>query len=213
MSKSNILLALTLVLFVFLQSCKNSPTEVSENLNPDNSYTPLVVGTESQYYNSSGLRLTTKIAGKATREDGQEVFIEQIRSRHESTFQYSYLFIKDGYYYSTSLIKTGSSDNPYGENRLAKPNLQDGESWYVNQNVADSIKSLATSEFIGEMTTNAGTFKDVYKVHFVYNSKHDTSDVYYAKGIGQIAIGSNSDIFYLGYLKIGDKKYGNQFTE
>ena len=209
MIKQIILSAFLLFVFIIFNSC-DSATEVTENPSFDNSYTPLKVGIETQFfYYSDSTYLNNKISGKAIREDGQEVFIETHAKSNGSGINYSYSFIKNGYFYKTSLIKTVYEENPFGEIRIAKPYPQDGDSWYFSE-ASDSEPILYTAHFIGEMVTPAGVFEDVYSFQYKFKFFPDTVKVYYAKGIGCIGSSSHQGLVLVNYVKTADKEYGKQ---
>jgi hypothetical protein len=200
-------------IFIIFQSC-DSPTAVIETQDFDNSYTPLKVGIEKQYfYYWDSTYQNSKISGKAYREDRQEVFIEESNTLiNPNQVHSSYLFIRDGYLYSTSLVKKFSESNPCGEIRISKVYPKDGDSWYSNQSAPDSAKLLITSKYVGDMITPAGTFKDVVSMQYIDESfgYPDTVNVYYVKGIGHIGSSSQFGLALVNYVKIGDKVYGVQ---
>ncbi|MFA7419826.1 MAG: hypothetical protein WCZ90_09085 [Melioribacteraceae bacterium] len=123
MLKSIISNFVVLILLLILYSC-SSPSENKDSLDLSNSYTPLNVGVVKQYvYASDGTYLNIQISGKAIREDGQEVYVEEVSSSSliNPSIHTDYVFIRNGYFYSSSLINRKLNESPYQEIRVAKP--------------------------------------------------------------------------------------------
>ncbi len=200
---------------IIFQSC-DSPTAFIETQDFNNSYTPLKVGIEKQYfYYSDSTYQNSKISGKAYREDGQEVFIQESNtSRNPNQIHSSYRFIRDGYLYSTSLIKRYSDPNPFGEIRISKEFPKDGDSWYLNQSTPDSLNILFTSKYIGDFVTPAKSFTDVFSMQYIDESFGfpDTVNVYYVKGLGHLGSSTHSGFVLINYAKIDNKEYGKQVS-
>lgn len=198
-------------IFLLGLSC-SSPTNVADTGENIASYSPLRVGIIKQSFSfADSTYQTSKILGRAFREDGQEVYISEITSssKHITDIRtYGYQFIKNGYLYSTLLVKGDLKLNPYHEVRIAKEFPDNGDSWILNPSAIDSNKILFTAFYIGQMTTPAGVFQDVFKYKFYDDTKLDTSTVYYAKGIGSIGSLSKYGLVLVNYVKIEDKEYG-----
>lgn len=199
----NILFLVYILLSV--HSC-SSPTDVVEEEN-DNSFTPLSVGMIHQYFNFTDSSYSyDDIAGRAIREDGQEVFIGRHLSYPNPPHNF-YQFKRDGFLYSTSLIKRVGEYNPFSEIRIAKEFPQNGDIWLQ---APDSQKISITTHYIEEMPTPAGVIQDVVSYQFVdiYSPTLDTINVYYAKDIGRIGSLTQYGLVLLNYAKIGTDEYG-----
>ncbi len=194
-------------ILIFGHSC-SSPTDFSEVDETGESYTPLKVGILKQYVNNSdGTYQNTKISGRASREDGQEVYIKESNtSSTNNSIHFSYLFVRDGYLYATSLVKRDTYENPYNETRIAEVFAEDGHNWRIYDSKATSF----TAHYIGQMTTPAGVFQDVFNYQYFDTISADTAKVYYAKGIGHIGSLTKSRLVLVNYVKIEDKEYGQQ---
>jgi hypothetical protein len=202
------------LLIAIPQSC-DSPTSVVDDQNFDDSFTPLKVGIEKQYfYYSDSSYQNSRISGIAFREDGQKVFIEESNlSEDPNNIHSSYEFIRDGFLYLTSLNKSEYlNQNPYREIRIAKTYAQNGNTWFLIQNEPDSTNILYTAIDIGDLTTPAGTFNNVMSMQYISYSFGfpDTVNVYYAKGIGNIGSSSHSGLVLVNYVKIDNMEYGSQ---
>jgi len=204
-----------LLLIAISQSC-DSPTSVVDDQNFDDSFTPLKVGIERQYfYYSDSSYQNTRISGIAFRADSQKVFIEESSlSKDPNNIDSSYMFIRDGFLYLTSLIKSEYlSQNPYREIRIAKTYAQNGNTWLLIQNEPDSTNILYTAIDIGDLMTPAGTFNNVMNMQYInyFFGFPDTVNVYYAKGIGNIGgSSSHSGLVLVNYVKIDNMEYGSQ---
>ncbi len=207
MFKLFILFASVVSIFAF-----NSCTSPTAPISPAKSYTPLSAGLEKQYYYTDSLYQNNKIYSKATREDGQEVYIQATDMNSPNGFyiNYSYYFIRNGYYYSTSLIKYDDPNNPYHEMRIGKVYPKDGDSWTLRSDLPDSVQIIFTAHFVGSMSTPAGVFRDVYDFRFYDPGNKDIVHVYYAPGIGNIGSKTKDSTVLLNYVKIDGTELGKQ---
>lgn len=199
--------------FLFSLFILNSCTSTTEPTSLVEGYVILKVGLVKQYYNYNDSTYTNdKIYGKAIREDGQEVYIgaHSNSSPYIHQIDYSYYFIRDGYYYFTSLINYGDEKNPFHEQRIGKVYPKEGDSWYLDDNAPDSTKIQFIAHYIGQMTTPAGTFPNVYEYQFYDPEVKESYHVYYAEGVGSLGSISSRNKALLNYAKIDDKDYGEQ---
>lgn len=197
-------------LFFVETGCNSSPTAPVAS---QGNYAPLQTGMVKQYYDSTdNYYQNNKIYGTATREDGQKVYVEYIStsSRITNSIFQTYYFIRDGYYYASSLVKTGDSANPYQEVKIGKVHPQDGDTWTINYDQPDSSQLNITAKYVGDFSTPAGVFNNVYDFQYQDNLNNQLVHLYYAENIGHIATIEGNLKFLLNYAKIGDKEYGVQ---
>lgn len=212
-----------IILFIFLLiyfiGCKKSPTEVYPI---EDNYMSLHVGDIRQFYLAKATDTSYalwKITGKAFRSDGQEVFIsEWYINSLDSNSMYTYEFIRDGFYYGTSMDSTSDyPGNSYLEERLAPIDPFDGETFIqtIGVNNIDSSQNYNTVKYLGEYDTPAGKFKNVYNIignRGVFNSLQVKT--YYAKNWGYLGIAyinsfNNLDLMaVVNYMKIDGKEIG-----
>lgn len=209
MSKS-IFYAASFIFSLFLIGCSSPTSPTSSTAN----YTPLNVGLEKQYYSyTDNAYQTDNIAGKVTREDGQEVFIVKVeyKSPKDNQVDYSYVFTRNGFYYATSLINDkDDSKNPFHEMRIGKLNPKEGDSWVLREDMPDSLKIKFTANYVGELSTPAGQFQNVFDYYYFDPAKNDTTHVYYANGVGNIGSVTGHDKALINYVKTDKEELGQK---
>ena len=191
------------ILLAFI-SCSSNSTESEESTD----YMSLAVGDIREYFDTGIEEYQTwEIKGKIKRSDGLDVFVGEWSSSIDTFTWSSYYAISDNYFISTELEKTNNSENPYHEQRLAKINPKDGDRWVHTLGVADSEKVYFSAKYIGNHSTLAEEFKDV----FVFTLS-DVLTIYDAKYYGNVGNSSpldNTFTISLNYAKISGKEIGN----
>lgn len=210
------------IILLGILGCENSTEPIDEN--DLNAYMSLHIGDIRQFhmpYSSFDTIYTlTKVTGKTFRSDGTEVFITEwytYNLNNENKYL-TYDFIRDGYYITTKLDSTKTytyPGNPYDEQKLAKINPIENETWlqiegYYNP---DSSQYYLTAKHLDYYETPAGKFKDVFCfINTRGEPNTEGSKTYYAKYYGYLGIAFTDDIrdlFIVNYLKINGKEVGN----
>lgn len=197
---------IVLIAFSVIISCDSNSSEPEDI----NEYMSLSVG-DIREYSITDLNMYQiwEIKAKTKRVDNTEVYIGQWSSNLDSVDQndISYYFIRDGYFFSTNLVMTANVGNPFNEQKLAKIYPKDGDKWVHTEGGTDSNKSYFYSKYIGDYTTPAGSFKDVFGF-----TLDNFLTVYYAKQFGHIGSSSatNPKVSYaqINYAKINGKDIG-----
>ena len=213
MSSIKILLfILLLFLIMVIWKCVGNPlsSEIST------SHSPLNVGDVRQLiFRGDSSTTLMSVVGKANRSDGTEVFIEEWKHGTQPATSVYYYLVKDGYFMATELDTTLRDDinktiNAFGEQRLAKSNPEDGETWIHTVGSYDGY--FWTSESIGKLSTFCGTFDNVFGFTLFDNPGSSILITYYAKGIGYIA---TETAFFPGldfscsYVRVNGREYGH----
>lgn len=212
MKAKRLLIAFLPIIALFIPSCDSSEHSGSSS----RSYVEMHVGDIKQYavvLSGDTVYQNWKILGMAVREDGQVVYrtewlLNDFEPDNNVTYQpyYNYYFIRDGYFYGTSLVRLEEErfkDNPYDEQRIAKANPLPEETWRRDSDSSDIFKA----NYIGILQTKAGLFTDVY----AFSIGGMGFAPYYAKGYGHIgtAIDNNFEIIQANYVKVGGKEMGS----
>ncbi len=206
--KSNIYLYLIIGAgLLYLFGC-DTGTEPQKN----EVYMYLNVGDTREYFSSADSSyMVFKITGKTTRPDNQPVYIGEWNSNYQldSVGWFGYYFIKDGYFISTELDTTDRKEiadvNPFNEQKLAKLEPVDGDSWRTTLGTTDSV-NFAYAFYVGKKTTPASTFGNVFKYRI-----SNVIETYYARGIGHIGaqpIDSNSGSVFVTYVNVNGIELG-----
>ena len=177
------------------------------------------IGDISQYYNETyDIYEQKTIIGKTERSDKQEVYMIESKSELiDTTFiDTSYVFIRNGYYYSTRLEKNVDpvykDVSPYFEFKLYKVDLQNGDSWVAIEGVPDSIKIVYSADYIGNYETPAGVFENVYSVHSYIKTLKDSVKIYVSKEYGGLGTKSSISNTQLVYIKKQNTELGNKIS-
>ncbi len=131
-----------------------------------------------------------QVVGKATRSDGQPVFVE-LKTEESGTPDSSFYYLADGYLVLTALESSGSDlqNNPFQEQRIAKSQPNTGDKWDLVTGNDQSGYMVAKS--VGRFTTLYGTVDDVFSFQLFTPEAKPLRTDYYGKNIGWIGI----DIF------------------
>lgn len=204
-------LRFTLVSLVLLliPSC----SDPAEGIPDDPPYVSLNIGDERQLvWTSDSSTVLLTITGTIKRSDSTVVYRGEWFYGTDTNLMISHYMIKDGFFIATELDSTGVEGfpplpgNPYREQRLAKLYPTDGEYW--SSISGDSLSLWFIASDAGMRKTFAGTFMRCYSF-----SLGGFIQVYYAKGVGQIAseMGGTTNRYLASYVKTGNKIYGSKF--
>jgi hypothetical protein len=210
--------------------CHNSKvTDVPEEF----SYTPLHIGDIRQVVNiADSSTILYSIVGSTFRTDGQEVFIEIVKTgigSSESSFDTFYCFLRDGFrintqidtqYISTGVYNVPYTSNPFQEQCITLEKPSDGFKWYP---IKGYYSLLRSTRFAGNYQTFAGQFENVFAYDnwwYIDPSMEIVVCTYFARNVGQIGtewvnekIDPQKVIIKLAYAKIGSDSYGSLFPE
>lgn len=197
----NLIFAFTIL--ILLPGCSSNSTEPDDVKN----YMSLSVGDVREYLDT-GFNTYQKweIKSKIKREDGMDVFVGEWTSSLDTSKFTSYYAISGEYFIATELTKSGNTENPFQEQRLAKVNPKDGDRWQHTLGVPDSEKVFFDAEYIGGRNTPAKYFEDVFSF-----SLSNIAVIYYAKDFGNIGSTSPLDTSFainLNYARINDIEIG-----
>ncbi len=159
------------------------------------------------------------------RTDGQKVF-EIKKEYYSGEINHDYIFHEDSFLVYTELDtirnSAGTSDslpgNPFYEQRVAKSNPENGESWENIKGDDEWGKTYMIAVKKDMIDTHLGCLHDVfsYELHFYYGNVH-LMTVYYANNMGQVGATLyynypelDSSVLSLSYLKINGKEYGKK---
>ncbi|HEX2983170.1 MAG TPA: hypothetical protein VHO28_06465 [Ignavibacteriales bacterium] len=207
MKNKKLFLFLALVILPFIQSCDSTdPNDGSAE------YVLLNIGDLRQYtsvIDSISYYQSWEVVSKACREDGLEVYATKwyMNEAPSTDYYITYHFIRKGYFYSTELNKSDSLsiDNPFDEQRLAKVSPFPGEKWTRNE----ESPNIFTAKFIGEKSTPAGDFSDVY----AFNVDEPRMHIYCARNFGHIGAGLyNGEQILVNYIKVNGIERGKYVT-
>lgn len=203
------------LIFSFLVCSCSSPVESKYA----DSYTPISVGdlTQVVFLGDSSTYLLS-IIGKTKRTDGETVYIQTIGYSFKIdtiTFTHLdtvYLAITNGYYVRTRLYPVDSTtfyfkENPYIEQRIAKPFPDDGDNWIEILSRSDSDYLVA--EYLGKIETTTKKYENVFGFNSFDTDDEFQSVSYYAKGIGWIG----SPAYLCTYKKVSEKEFGSLWPE
>lgn len=134
-----------------------------------------------------------QVVGKATRSDGQSVFVE-LKSEESGTPNSSFYYLADGYLVSTvldtiGLVGSDLQNNPFQEQRIAKSQPNTGDKWDLVTGNDQSGYIVAKS--VGQFKTFYGTVDDVFSFQLFTPEAKPLRTDYYGKNIGWIG----TDIF------------------
>ena len=199
-----------LFFFIIILSGCSKPTEPIQI--PQASFTPLNIGDIKQYINVvDSSTLLVQVVDTLKRTDGLKVFqINWITGALSPRI--TFYAVRDGYFVNTLLDSVQNSTNPFNEQRIAKSNPANGDTW--QDFAGDSVSSYVTAVFYQSKKTTMGTIPNVFGFLF-HNKSALTTDSgltpYYAENIGYIGTDYNNDgqlDLSLTYAKVGDKIYG-----
>jgi hypothetical protein len=162
-------------------------------------------------YSVDSSTILMKVPYPSKRQDGTDIFaIEWTYGTQEPDT--SFYLIKDGFFMATEVKAVSDSTNPFREQRLAKVNPTDGESWKHTLGNLDS--TFFTAKYLKERHTYCGTFSDVF-AFVLTNSNAGTTDTilttFYAKNIGYVGTDVNKDLYpdiQASYIKVGNQQFG-----
>lgn len=175
------------------------------------------IGDTWQYFRQSdNIYSQEEVVGKTERTDGQEVYIIEYSTKvgSEVYFDSTYAFIRSGFYYSTFLTKISEPDykdvNPFYEFKNYKIEFKDGENWTGAVGSPDSLSINYKVEKIGNMTTPAGGFDDVFCVNGFVKFYQDSFSIYYSQKYGKLGSSYKNADTELVYLKRNNKEFGSK---
>ncbi len=221
------LLVLTII---SLNSCKTTTEPVvdnnylNSNINTDE-FMSLHIGDIRQYsmpYSTlDTIYQVWKITDTAFRTDDTKVYICEwyTNSYNQQNRYIFYEFIRDGYLYSTELQKSSQyPGNPYFEQKLAAIKPHDGDDWIqtVGYYNPDSSQDHVTVNYLDELETPAGKFKDVFSLTASRGEPGSEVDkIYYTRyfgHVGYLIIGYQSSFLAVNYMKINGNEIGQYIT-
>jgi len=204
-----------IIFFSFLIWSCSSPVEAPYA----DSYTPISVGDKTQlvFLGDSSTYLFS-IIGKTKRTDGEIAYIQTLRYSVKidtttiTQLHSNYLAITNGYLVVTRLNPVDSNyfyfkENPYIEQRIAKPFPNDSDTWV--QIVPRQDSDYLVAEYLGHLETATKSYKNVFGFN-LFDAGDEFQDVdYYAKGMGWIG----SPVYLCTYKKVSGKEFGSLWPE
>jgi hypothetical protein len=203
-----------------LVSCTEMTEPKLEPKQQQKPYMTLQIGDIRQYY-SSGDRIyfDKEIVDTVRRSDGLKVYKAKYTfyTLFYAYIGYSYEFIRDGYYFLTSLDTITEPNvniiNPFNEVKTAKIYPKDGEIFLANEGAPDNEKEYRKIKLLETFSTPIKTYQDVCECEIIFADGSRKMLVYYSSEYGHFSTKyfgfNNNSYVFLVYLKLSNKEFGD----